>query len=170
MKATSAEVQLKSPEKAMDEFPVMEDKPGNIVLFHPHVSTKAIDAVIKVLKTRWIGQGPLVEDFERKFSARFGGHYPALAVRAGTDALHLAYILAGLEPGDEVISPLFTCTATNIPFLYMGVKIVFADIQLGTLNIDPADVRRRITGKNKGDRLHPSRRIAMRHGGVASDR
>lgn len=162
MKATLAEVQPKSPEKAMDEFPVMEDKSGNIVLFHPHVSTKAIDAVIKVLKTRWIGQGPLVEDFERKFSARFGGQYPALAVRAGTDALHLAYILAGLEPGDEVISPLFTCTATNIPFLYMGVKIVFADIQLGTLNIDPADVRRRITGKTKAI-------VCIHHGGLPCD-
>jgi len=162
MKALSAEVPLKQPEKAMDEFPVMEDKPGNIVLFHPHVSPKAIDAVINVLKTRWIGQGPLVEDFERKFSARFGGHGPALGVRAGTDALHLAYILAGLEPGDEVISPLFTCTATNIPFLYMGVKIVFADIQLGTLNIDPADVRRRITPRTKAI-------VCIHHGGLPCD-
>jgi len=153
---------LKMREKAMDEFPVMEDKPGNIVLFHPHVSTKAIEAATKVLKTRWIGQGPLVEDFEQKFSLRFGGHNPALAVHAGTDALHLAYILAGLQPGDEVIAPLFTCTATNIPFLYMGVKIVFADVQLGTLNIDPADVRRRITEKTKAI-------VCIHHGGLPCD-
>jgi perosamine synthetase len=162
MTATSTELRLKMPEKAMDEFPVMEDKPGNIVLFHPHVSAKAIHSVAKVLKTRWIGQGPLVEEFERKFGARFGSHYPALAVRAGTDALHVAYILAGLEPGDEVISPLFTCTATNMPFLYMGVKIVFADIQLGTLNIDPADVRRRITEKTKAI-------VCIHHGGLPCD-
>ncbi len=149
MTALSTELPLKLPEKAMSEFPVMEDKAGNIVLFHPHIPASAIEAVTKVLKTRWIGQGPRVDEFERKFGARFAGRNLALAVGAGTDALHLAYILAGLQPGDEVIAPLFTCTATNIPLLYMGVKIVFADIQLGTLNIDPADVRRRITQKTK---------------------
>jgi perosamine synthetase len=158
----SVEPVLRRPEKAMDEFPVMEDKQGNIVLFHPHVPAGAVDAVTKVLKTRWIGQGPLVDEFERKFSARFAGHYPALAVGAGTDALHLAYILAGLQPGDEVISPLFTCTATNMPFLYMGVRIVFADIQVNTLNIDPADVRRRISEKTKAI-------VCIHHGGLPCD-
>lgn len=127
----------------------MEDKQGNIVLFHPHVPAGAIDAVTKVLKSRWIGQGPRVEEFERKFAARFANDGPAVAVDAGTDALHLAYILAGLEPGDQIVSPIFTCTATNIPLLHMGVDIVFADIQPGTLNIDPEDVRRRITDKTK---------------------
>jgi perosamine synthetase len=149
-------------EKAMDEFPIMEDKPGNIVLFHPHIPATAIDAVTKVLKSRWIGQGPLVDEFEQRFGARFAGHYPTLAVRAGTDALHLAYILAGLQPGDEVISPLFTCTATNIPLLYMGVNIIFADVQLETLNIDPKDVRRRITEKTRAI-------VCIHHGGLPCD-
>jgi dTDP-4-amino-4,6-dideoxygalactose transaminase len=108
VKAISTQQSLTMREKAMDEFPIMEDKPGNIVLFHPHIPVTAIDAVANVLKSRWIGQGPLVDKFERKFGARFAGQYPTLAVRAGTDALHLAYILAGLQPGDEVISPLFT--------------------------------------------------------------
>jgi perosamine synthetase len=158
----STQQPLKILEKSMDEFPIMEDKPGNIVLFHPHVPATAVDAVTKVLRTRWIGQGPLVEEFERRFSVRFANHYPTLAVRAGTDALHLAYILAGLKPGDEVISPLFTCTATNIPLLYMGVKIIFADVQKGTLNIDPADVRRRITDKTKAI-------VCIHHGGLPCD-
>jgi perosamine synthetase len=149
-------------EKAMDEFPIMEDKPGNLVLFHPHVSAKAIEYVTKVLNSRWIGQGPLVEEFERKFAATFAGHRTTLAVRAGTDALHLAYILVGLQPGDEVIAPLFTCTATNIPFLYMGVKVVFADVQTETLNIDPADVRCRITEKTKAI-------VCIHHGGLPCD-
>jgi dTDP-4-amino-4,6-dideoxygalactose transaminase len=162
MKATSSPPALTMREKAMDEFPLMEDKPGNIVLFHPHIPATAIDAVAKVLKSRWIGQGPLVEEFERKFGARFAGQYPTLAVRAGTDALHLAYILAGLQPGDEVISPLFTCAATNIPLRYLGVKIVFADVQLDTLNIDPADVRRRITDKTKAI-------VCIHHGGLPCD-
>jgi perosamine synthetase len=146
----------------MDEFPIMEDKSGNIVLFHPHIPAKAIDAVTGVLKTRWIGQGPLVEKFEREFGARFAGEWPTLAVRSGTDALHLAYILAGLQPGDEVISPLFTCTATNMPLLYLGVKVVFADVRPETLNIDPADVRRRITDRTRA-------MVCIHHGGLPCD-
>jgi perosamine synthetase len=162
MKTLSTELPQKLREKAMGEFPIMEEKPGNIVLFHPHISTKAIDAVSRVLKTRWIGQGPLVEKFERQFGARFAGDYPTLAVRSGTDALHLAYILAGLQPGDEVISPLFTCTATNVPLLYLGVKVVFADVRAETLNIDPADVRRRITNRTRAI-------VCIHHGGLPCD-
>ncbi len=115
-----------------------------------------------MLKTRWIGQGPKVDEFEQKFSQRFCANRPVLAVGAGTDALHLAYVLAGLQAGDEVIVPLFTCTATNIPFLYMGVKVVFADIQPATLNIDPEDVRRRITEKTKAI-------VCVHYGGLPCD-
>ena len=149
-------------EKAMGEFPIMEDKPGNIVLFHPHIPATATEAVTKVLETRWIGQGPLVDEFERKFGARFAGDHPTLAVRSGTDALHLAYILAGLQPGDEVISPLFTCTATNMPLLYLGVKVVFADLQPETLNVDPADVRSRITDRTRAI-------VCIHHAGLPCD-
>jgi dTDP-4-amino-4,6-dideoxygalactose transaminase len=143
------EARLSKAERPMNEFPLMEPTQDSIVLFHPHIPEKAIEAVGAVLRTRWIGQGPRVEEFEQKFTKRFAGNLPTVAVGSGTDALHLAYILAGLQPGDEVISSLFTCTATNIPFLYMGVDVVFADVQPGTLNIDPDDVRRRITRKTK---------------------
>lgn len=146
----------------MGEFPLMEPSRGNIVLFQPHIPEKAAESVARVLSTRWIGQGPRVEEFEQKFSARFGGGMPALAVGSGTDALHLAYILAGLQPGDEVVAPIFTCTATNIPFLYMGVKVVFADVQPGTLNIDPEDVGRRITKKTKAI-------VCVHYGGLPCD-
>ncbi len=149
-------------EKPMNEFPLMEPAKENIVLFHPHIPAKASEYVRKVLNTRWIGQGPRVEEFEQKFSKRFGGNNPSVAVGSGTDALHLAYILAGLQSGDEVISPIFTCTATNIPFLYMGVKIIFADIQPGTLNIDPEDARRKITPKTKAI-------VCVHYGGLPCD-
>jgi len=162
MEWTSTPPPLKLREKAMGEFPIMDDKPGNVVLFHPHIPAAAIDAVAQVLESRWIGQGPRVDEFERKFGARFAGDYPTLAVRSGTDALHLAYILAGLQPGDEVISPLFTCTATNIPLLYLGVKVVFADVQPDTLNIDPTDVRRRITEKTRAI-------VCIHHAGLPCD-
>ena len=124
---------MKKPVKDMS---LMKDDSDNIVMFYPHVSKLAKKAVLEVLDTRWIGQGPKVKLFEESFSDKFASKLPAIAVGSGTDALHLSYILAGLKPGDEVIAPVFTCTATNIPFLYMGIKILFADIDPNTMNID----------------------------------
>ena len=149
-------------EAAMNETPVMEPSAGLIVLFHPHMPANAFRNVDAVLRTRWIGQGPRVDEFEERFSATFGGGRSSVAVGAGTDALHLAYLLAGLEPGDEVIAPIFTCTATNIPFLYMGVQVVFADVQRNTMNMDPVDVRRRITEKCKAI-------VCVHYGGLPCD-
>lgn len=134
--------------KPMDELPLMGTEEG-IVLFHPYIGKNAEKYLFNTLNSRWIGQGPKVNEFENKFSARFAPGFRALAVGSGTDALHLAYILSGLQPGDEVIVPVFTCTATNIPFLYMGVKIVFADVEPDTLNIDVDHVKRLITPKTK---------------------
>jgi dTDP-4-amino-4,6-dideoxygalactose transaminase len=153
---------LHAGERPMREFPLMEPAKDNVVLFHPHIPADGASRVSKVLSTRWIGQGPQVEEFERQFSDRFGKGLPAVAVGSGTDALHLAYILAGINAGDEVISPVFTCTATNIPFLYMGAKVVLADIQSHTLNIDPADVRRRVTKKTKAI-------VCVHYGGLPCD-
>ena len=124
---------MKKPVKDMS---LMHNASDNIVMFYPHVSKLAKKSVMEVLDTRWIGQGPKVKIFEESFSNKFASKLPAIAVGSGTDALHLSYILAGLKPGDEVIAPVFTCTATNIPFLYMGVKILFADIDPNTMNID----------------------------------
>jgi len=114
----------------------------------PHVPETAIGAVTEVLKTRWIGQGPKVDEFEREFSKRVGGR-ECVAVGSCTDALHLSYLLAGIGPGDEVIAPVFTCTATNIPLLWLGAEIKFADVAPDSLNIDVAHVQRLITKKTK---------------------
>lgn len=121
--------------------------PDPIVLMRPYVPESAIEAVSAVLRSRWIGQGPKVEEFERRFSAAFDR--PALAVGSCTDALHLAYIMAGIGPGDEVIAPLFTCTATNIPLLYQGAKIRFADVAPGSLNVDPHAVAAMVNDRTK---------------------
>jgi len=144
------------------ELPMMSVSDGNIVLFHPHVSDLARQKVAHQLTTRWIGQGPAVEEFEAKFSNKFCSGFSSIAVGAGTDALHLAYILAGVCSGDEVIAPLFTCTATNIPLLYIGAKPVFADIQPNTLNMDPDHVRRLITNKTKAI-------VCVHYGGLPCD-
>ena len=126
----------------------LEAGKGRVVLFHPYVPSGTGDAVAEVLKTRWIGQGPRVDQFEEEFGDFIGG-VPSLAVGSGTDALHLAYLLAGIEPGDEVITPVFTCTATNLPLLYIGAKPVFADIDPKTMNISPESIREKITPRTK---------------------
>lgn len=135
-------------EKSMNELPLMNENEG-IVLFYPNISDKAIDEVSKVLRSRWIGQGPRVAQFEKDFEKRFLTHNTALAVGSGTDALHLAYILSDIGPGDEVIVPVFTCTATNIPFLYTGAKVKFADVDPETMNISVEHVKQLVTERTK---------------------
>jgi len=129
--------------------PVMEEGEGRIVLFRPNVPKKAIEYIAEVLESRWIGQGPRVDEFEKKFEESFGGGHTAISCGSGTDALHLAYLLAGVKSGDEVICTVFTCTASNLPALYIGATPIFADIVPSTLNIDPAHVRSLITNKTK---------------------
>jgi perosamine synthetase len=130
-----------------NDLPLMDEGHGKVVLFRPHVPTNAATAIADVLATRWIGQGPRVEEFEERLGSYCGAS--AIAVGSGTDALHIAYRLAGIGPGDEVIAPIFTCTATNIPLLYCGAKIVFADVDPNTLNVDPDDVRKKISSRTK---------------------
>lgn len=119
----------------------------HIPLMVPYVPEVAVQAVTEVLRTRWIGQGPKVVEFEKVFSEYIGKS--SVAVGSCTDALHLAYILSGIGPDDEVIAPLFTCTATNIPLLYLGANIKFADVEPGSLNVSMDTIRPLITRKTK---------------------
>ena len=122
---------------------------ARIVLFHPFVPQEASNMIKDVLKTRWIGQGPKVDEFENKFKNKFANRSRCVAVGSGTDALHLAYVCSNIKPGDEVIVPVFTCTATNIPLLYMGAEIKFADVDPLTLNINIDHVNELINEKTK---------------------
>ncbi|MDC0619460.1 DegT/DnrJ/EryC1/StrS family aminotransferase [Candidatus Pelagibacter ubique] len=131
------------------DYPLLISKNKSVNLFYPHIPKNAKKAVSKVLSGRWLGQGPLVDRFENIFSKKFCSNLPVVAVGAGTDALHLAYILSGIKKNDEVICPVFTCTATNIPLLYIGAKIKFADIDPDTLNISVEHVEKLITKKTK---------------------
>ncbi len=148
--------------KLNTDLPIMSDEEGNVVLFHPFIPDKAKDYVCDTLSTRWIGQGPKVERFEQKFKEVIKSDQSPISVGAGTDALHLAYVLAGIRPGDEVVSPVFTCTATNIPLAHMGAIIRFADVQTGTLNIDPNHVRALMTEKTKAI-------VCVHYGGLPCD-
>lgn len=127
----------------------MSTQVKDIVLMQPYVTDEMRVAVREVLETRWIGEGPKVKEFERDFSSFIVGGRASLAVGSCTDALHLAYLLSDIQLGDEVIAPLFTCTATNIPLLYCGAKLRFCDVEYGSLNMDPAHARQLITGRTK---------------------
>lgn len=118
-----------------------------IKLFRPYVSWRAIFYVVKVLLGSQLAEGPIVKQFEYEFGKKFWKKN-VVAVNSGTSALELGYELAGIGEDDEVIVPVLTCTATNIPLLHRGAIIVFADISRD-LNIDVEDVKRKITKKTK---------------------
>lgn len=144
------------------EVPILSPGEGKIPLFMPHVPPNAGNEVMDTLSSRWLGQGPKVDAFEAEFSRRFAEGREALAVGSGTDALHLAYLMAGISEGDEVLVPLFTCTATNIPLLYMGAVPVFVDVEPGTLNMSVEDARNRISDRTKAI-------ICVHYGGLPCD-
>jgi len=106
-----------------------------------------IEAVVKALRSDWLTTGPLVEEFERALEEIVGA--PCVSVSSGTAALHCAYAAIGLEPGDEVITPPITFIATQATAALFGAKIVFADVQSDTANIDPAAVEAAITPRTK---------------------
>jgi dTDP-4-amino-4,6-dideoxygalactose transaminase len=127
----------------------MEEAAGRIVLFRPNVPASALSRIAEVLESRWIGQGPKVEEFERSFEKKFNHTATAVSCGSGTDALHLAYLLSGIKPGDEVLCPVFTCTATNLPALYIGATPIFVDVDPKTLNINIQDLESKITPRSK---------------------
>ncbi|MBU1203596.1 MAG: DegT/DnrJ/EryC1/StrS family aminotransferase [Nanoarchaeota archaeon] len=141
-------------------------------LFHPLIPESAIGPVNEILRSKWIGQGSNIAEFEKRFSEKFKTYNP-VAVITGTAAIHLSLVLAGIGPGDEVITTPLTCPATNHPILYQFARPVFADIQYETGNMDPEDVERKITPKTKaimcvdyGGRpcdLDEIKEIALRH-------
>ncbi len=119
-----------------------------IVMFYPYVSERAIQQVEETLRSRWIGQGPKVNEFEAKLQATLDIPY-AVAVNGVASAVCLALAVAGVGPGDEVITTPQACTAVNHPILEQYATPVFADIQYLTANIDPADIEHRITERTK---------------------
>jgi perosamine synthetase len=119
-----------------------------IPVFKPSITQKEISAVIKVLKSGWLGLGPKTEEFEKKFSQYIGARF-AVGLNSGTSALHLALNVLGIKRGDEVIVPTITFVSTAHAVLYNQAKPVFADVDPDTLCIDPQDIKKKITSKTK---------------------
>lgn len=107
-----------------------------------------IKAVVGVLKSDWITQGPKIKEFEDALCKYTGAKY-AVAVSSGTAALHIACLAAGIKPGDEVITSPITFVASANCVLYCGGMPVFADIQEDTINIDPEEIKKRVTKRTR---------------------
>ena len=119
-----------------------------IPLFKVFMPESVLEPLNQVLMSGYIGEGPRVKEFEKQLGPWFGNEN-VLALNSGTSALQLALRLSDVGFGDEVISTAMTCTATNEPIMAMGARIVWADIDPWTGNIDPADVEKKITPRTK---------------------
>jgi dTDP-4-amino-4,6-dideoxygalactose transaminase len=118
-------------------------------LFDLRLEAQDLDAVAQTLRSGWLTMGPRTVAFEEAFAAHLGARH-AIAVSSCTAALHLAYLAAGVGPGDEVIVPSFTFAATANAAIYCGATPVFAEIvSRERPNLDPEDVARRITSRTK---------------------
>lgn len=102
----------------------------------------------KILYSGYIAEGQAVYDFEERFRS-FIGNPLCLALHAGTDALHLALLLAGVKPGDEVISTPMTAEPTNVAIKMVGANVVWGDVDPDTGLLNPESVRSLITSKTK---------------------
>jgi len=125
--------------------PVRKDK---IYYGHQCIDDQDVQAVSRVLTSDYITCGPEVASAERELE-RITGAKHAVLVSSGTAALHLACMAAGVGEGDEVITTPLTFAASANCALYCGAKPVFADIDINTYNIDPADIERKITERTK---------------------
>jgi dTDP-4-amino-4,6-dideoxygalactose transaminase len=133
-----------------------------IPLFDLNFDEKEEQAVLDVLRSKWISTGPKTAEFENRFAGMLGVKY-GVALANCTVALHLAMKLVGVEAGDEVICPSLTFVATCNAIRYMDAIPVFADIKSNEdLTIDPEEIEQKITNKTKAI-------VVMHFGGFACD-
>lgn len=121
-----------------------------IPLVKPFVapSDELMPELEKILYSGYIAEGEAVYQFEAKIREFFGNPY-MLALHSGTDALHLALILAGVRPGDEVISTAMTAEPTNVAIAMAGARVVWGDVDADNGLLSPESVRMLITPRTK---------------------
>jgi perosamine synthetase len=144
-----------------------------IPLSRPYLDTREEELVLEVLRSGRLSLGPTIDRFEELFAERVGAPYAA-AVTSGTAGLHLLAHIAGLSPGDEVITSPISFVATANCFIFEGAEPVFADVDPRTLNLDPAAVEGAVSERTKAIvavdmfgypcELDELRGIAERHG------
>lgn len=128
----------------------------------PDIGDEEQAAVQHALASGWVTTGPECAAFEKEFAEYLGADVTALAVNSATSGLHLAVEALGVGPGDEVIVPTMTFTATAEIVRYLGAEPVFADCDPVTLNICPTAIREAITPRSRAI-------IVVHYGGLACD-
>ena len=146
---------------------------GEIGLSAPFLGDREEELVLEVLRSGRLGLGPMTDRFEALLAERVGAPHVA-AVSSGTSGLHLCVRLAGIGPGDEVVTTPFSFVSSANCVLFEGAHPVFADIDPETLNLDPASVEAAITPRTKAilpvhifgypAELEAIEQIAERHG------
>ncbi len=120
----------------------------SIPVSRPSVGAGEEAAVIEVLRSGWVTQGPKVAEFESKFAEYVGAPH-AVAVSSCTAALHLSLLAAGIKPGDEVLCPSLSFIATANAIVHAGGTPVFVDITASTYNMDPDRIEEAITSRTR---------------------
>ena len=128
----------------------------------PDIGNAEIEAVARTLRSGWVTTGPETRAFEQEFAAYLGGGVQAIAVNSATAGLHLALEAIGVGPGDEVIAPTLTFTATVEVARYLGADARLVDVDPVTLNIDPALIEAAITPATRAI-------LPVHYGGLACD-
>lgn len=119
-----------------------------VPFYRPDIGDEEIAAVVETLRSGWLTVGPRTQEFEAAFAQAVDARH-AVAVSSCTAALHLALDALDLKPGDEVITSTLTFTATGASIVHAGGRLVLADVTPDTLNVDPADVARKITARTR---------------------
>ena len=128
----------------------------------PDIGEEEIAAVVDCLRSGWVTTGPKTRQFEQEFGAYLGGGLESIAVNSATAGLHLALEALGVGPGDEVIVPTLTFTATAEVVRYLGAQPVFVDADPLTLNIPPSAIEAAITPRTRAV-------IPVHYAGLACD-
>jgi dTDP-4-amino-4,6-dideoxygalactose transaminase len=126
----------------------VRDKSRFLIFGSPAIEEVEIQEVLATMRSGWLGTGPKVAQFEQAMM-RYKGCSNAAAVNSCTAALHVSLLAADLKPGDEVITTPLTFCATVNAIIHAGATPVLADIDPITLNLDPEQVRTKITPRTR---------------------
>ena len=114
----------------------------------PHIDQEIIDEVVAALKSGWITTGPRTKQFEKDLSA-YNGNPNTLCLNSATAGLEIMLRWFGVGPGDEVIVPAYTYSATANVVMHTGARPVFCDVKIDDFNINPSCIEHLITERTK---------------------